>query len=103
MPDLIDTHAHLDAGQFAADLPEVIARSRAAGVTRLIAVGTTAPSSANCARLAAEHEGIFATAGVHPNDSSSGSRVHLSRRWILLIAAPENEKPPSSGGGFHLR
>jgi TatD DNase family protein len=68
VPDLIDTHAHLDAEQFAGDLPDVIRRARAAGVVQMVAVATAAPSSATCVCLAAEHPGVFATVGVHPNE-----------------------------------
>jgi TatD DNase family protein len=68
MTELIDTHAHLDSEQLAADLPEVLARARAAGVVQVIAVGITAESSARCVRLAAGHAGVFATAGIHPNE-----------------------------------
>jgi TatD DNase family protein len=66
--ELIDTHAHLDDGQFAADLPDVLARARAAGVTGVIAVGITASSSARCLDLAGRHPGLWATAGIHPNE-----------------------------------
>jgi TatD DNase family protein len=66
--ELIDTHAHLDAEQFAADLPEVLARAAAAGVAQVVAVATTAPSSANCVELAGRHPELFATVGVHPNE-----------------------------------
>lgn len=68
MAELIDTHAHLFYDPFAADLPEVLARARAAGVAGVIAVGTTAASSAACAELAGRFEGVWATAGVHPNE-----------------------------------
>ena len=40
MSSLYDTHAHLDHPGFATDLPDLIARSEAAGVTRIIAIGT---------------------------------------------------------------
>jgi TatD DNase family protein len=73
VPDLIDTHAHLDSEQLAADLPAVIARARAAGVVQMIAVGITAPSSAACVELASAHEGVFATVGVHPNDAAEAA------------------------------
>lgn len=66
MPDLIDTHAHLDSDRFD-DLPAVLARARAAGLVGIVAVGITAESSAACARLAEAHADVFATAGVHPN------------------------------------
>jgi TatD DNase family protein len=82
VPELIDTHAHLDSEQLAADLPAVIARARAAGVVQVIAVGITAPSSAACVALACEHEGVFATVGVHPNDAAEavpGARDEVLR------------------------
>jgi TatD DNase family protein len=65
---LIDTHAHLDAEQFAADLPEVLERARAAGVAQVVAVATTAPSTVATLDIAARHSGVFATAGIHPNN-----------------------------------
>lgn len=67
MTALVDTHAHLDDEQFAADLPAVLQRARAAGVAQIIAVATTAPSSAAGIALAAAHPGVFATVGLHPN------------------------------------
>ena len=68
MPTLIDTHAHLDAEQFAADLPAVLARARVAGVGQVVAVATTAPSTVTTLDIAARNPGIFATAGIHPNN-----------------------------------
>jgi TatD DNase family protein len=69
--ELIDTHAHLDSEQLADDLPEVIGRARSAGVVAIVAVGITVPSSIACVRLAADHAGLFATVGVHPNEITS--------------------------------
>jgi TatD DNase family protein len=64
---LIDTHAHLDDERFAQDLPEVLQRAMAAGVVRVIAIATTAPSSAACVALAQRHELLAATVGIQPN------------------------------------
>jgi TatD DNase family protein len=69
MAELIDTHAHLDAEQFAGELAAVLARARAAGVVQVIAVGITAGSSANSVHLAGEYESVFATVGIHPNEA----------------------------------
>jgi TatD DNase family protein len=64
---LFDTHAHLDQPEFDADRAEVIGRARAAGVDEIITIGTTAPTSAICVRLAAEYDGIHAAVGIQPN------------------------------------
>jgi len=37
--DLIDSHAHIDAEQFAEDRDAMLERARAAGVTTLVAIG----------------------------------------------------------------
>jgi TatD DNase family protein len=68
VPTLIDTHAHLDAEQFAGDLPAVLERARAAGVAQVVAVATTAPSTVATLEIAAHYPGVFATAGIHPNN-----------------------------------
>jgi TatD DNase family protein len=70
---LIDTHAHLDDEQLAADLPAVLERARAAGVAPVIAVATTASSSGATVELAQRHADVFATAGIHPNHAAEAA------------------------------
>jgi TatD DNase family protein len=71
--ELIDTHAHLDDGQFAADLPEVLARARAVGVAQVVTVATTAASTRASLGLAAAHPALRATAGIHPNSAAEAA------------------------------
>jgi TatD DNase family protein len=66
---LIDTHAHLDDEQLAADLPAVVTRAAAAGVRTVVSVATGAASSAATVALAARF-GLAATVGVHPNHAA---------------------------------
>src|SRR5690242_20675202 len=63
---LIDTHAHLDDERFHADLPEVLARAREAGLCRVVTVATTAATSAINITLAEKHDLLRATVGVQP-------------------------------------
>jgi TatD DNase family protein len=67
MPAFIDTHAHLDDERFAADLPQALARAQAASVVRVVAIATTASSSAACIRLAQAYPLLAATVGIQPN------------------------------------
>ena len=85
---LIDTHAHLDAEQFADDLPAVLERARAAGVRATIAVATTAPSSAVCVTLAEARADVFATVGIHPNNIMQGSAT----AWDEVLALVERPR-----------
>jgi TatD DNase family protein len=57
----------LDQPEFDADRADVVARARAAGVAEIIAIGTTADTSAVCVRLATEFEGVHAAVGMQPN------------------------------------
>jgi TatD DNase family protein len=82
---LTDTHAHLDDEQLAADLPAVLARARAAGVTRVVTVATTAASSAATVVLAAAHPGLFPTAGIHPNNAAQAAATD----WDAVVALAE--------------
>ncbi|MDE3068655.1 MAG: TatD family hydrolase [Verrucomicrobiota bacterium] len=66
-----DTHAHLDYPDYAADLAEVIARAHAAGVTKIISIGTNLESSRRAIRLAAKFPNVFAAAGWHPADAGA--------------------------------
>jgi len=65
--ELFDTHAHLDQPEFDADRTEVIERARAVGVTNIVAIGTTAATSAVCVALAGQYPGVVAAVGMQPN------------------------------------
>jgi len=63
---LIETHAHLDYPDFAADFDDVLRRATEAGVTRIITIGTSVESSRRAVELAEKYPNIFAVIGVHP-------------------------------------
>lgn len=64
---LVDTHAHLDEDAFSFDRADVVANAAAAGVTRIITIGTTLSSSRAALAIAAEYPGVYAAVGIHPN------------------------------------
>ena len=63
---LIDTHAHLDFPDFGNELDTILARAAAAGVTRVITIGTTVAGSRRAIAIAEKYPNVFATIGVHP-------------------------------------
>jgi TatD DNase family protein len=63
---LIDTHAHLDYPDFAADFDDILKRANEAGVTRIITIGTSLESSQRAVELAEKYPNVFAVIGVHP-------------------------------------
>jgi TatD DNase family protein len=83
---LVDSHCHLDDHQFDADRADTIARARAAGVETMMAIGTGEgpPDLEAAIRLAAQHEFIYATVGVHPHDASKANDETFDRVETLL-------------------
>ena len=77
-PSLFDTHAHLHFPEFAEDRDDALARARAAGVTRLLAVGADLPSSRAAVTFAAAQPGVYAAVGIHPHDAESADRGALA-------------------------
>ncbi|MBM3821531.1 MAG: TatD family deoxyribonuclease [Verrucomicrobia bacterium] len=61
-----DTHAHLDFPDFSGDLEAVLQRARAAGVSRIVTIGTDLASSERAIGLTGRYAGLFAAAGWHP-------------------------------------
>ena len=64
-----DTHAHLDYDEFKPDFADVLARARAAGITRIISIATDFASSRRALALAEQHDMIFAAVGWHPGNA----------------------------------
>jgi len=67
---VVDTHTHLDVVE-AAGVAEPVAAARAAGLTRMLTIGTD-PASCRAAVAAAEADPeVFAAVGHHPNSAGS--------------------------------
>jgi TatD DNase family protein len=83
---LVDSHCHPDDEKFAADLDAVIARARAAGVERMMAIGTGngPPDLETAIRLAEAHDCFYATVGVHPHDAAKATPETFKRLRALL-------------------
>src|SRR5581483_3701183 len=91
--DLFDTHAHLDDEQLAPDVAGVVERAAAAGVSRILAVGTTASSSENCLQYAQRFAGVWSSAGIHPNHAAEAAPSD----WDAIVRLSEQVKVVALG------
>jgi TatD DNase family protein len=68
---LTDSHTHLDDGRFDGDREQVIERARDAGVARIVTIGSLegAEGAQKSVQIARDHDGIWATVGIHPHDA----------------------------------
>jgi TatD DNase family protein len=77
-PELFDTHAHLHVPEFADDLDPVLERATAAGVTRVVTIGTDVPTTRAAIGLAERYPRVWATAGIHPHDAADADETALA-------------------------
>lgn len=68
----VDSHCHLDDKRFADDLDAVLDRAAAAGVERILTIGTGdgPPGIDRAVRIAERYPQVFASVGVHPHDAA---------------------------------
>jgi len=71
MTTLFDSHCHLASPRYAGDLDEVISRARAAGVEQMVSIGSGygVEGMDRAVAIARDHDGIWATVGVHPHEA----------------------------------
>jgi len=71
LPPVIDSHAHLQFEEYAAELDGVLARAQEAGVEAIINVGTDLASSRSAVELAQRFPQLYATVGLHPHEAAT--------------------------------
>jgi TatD DNase family protein len=84
--ELIDTHAHLDDDRFKDDLPAVLERSVAAGVSHVVTIGTTAATSQSAVHLCRQHPMLSAAVGLQPNDLAQSQPGD----WDAIVALADD-------------
>jgi TatD DNase family protein len=68
-------------------VPEVLAAAGAAGLVRVITVGTDLESSRWSARCAADHNAVYAAVAIHPNDTESATAAATADEVLAEIEA----------------
>jgi len=69
--ELIDTHCHLTFDGLGRDIDAVIARSKDAGVTEWITVGTDPQENRKAIQLSERFENIYAAVAIHPHEAKT--------------------------------
>jgi len=88
LPDIVDSHCHLDFPDFADDLPEVIARAVDQGVKRMVTIGTRLRKTAQVRAIDAAHDPVFWAAGTHPMSVAEDPMATVEE----LVALAEHPK-----------
>lgn len=83
---LVDSHCHLDY-YTPAELPDVLARAAAAGVGRMVTIGTSMAQSERLPDLVAPFEALWCTVGVHPHNAAAAP-IPTLEALVALTQAP---------------
>jgi TatD DNase family protein len=84
---LIDTHCHIHEADYPLAIDDILKNAREAGVDKMILVGTSQQSSEAAITLAANHDHLFATVGVHPHDTKDGIEkiAELAKQNVIAV------------------
>ena len=99
-PELVDSHCHLDFPDFAQELPEVIARASAAGVTRMVTICTRLRNEPQVRAIAEAYSGVFYATGTHPMSAAEEPLATLDQ-LIALARHPKMVGIGESGLDYH--
>ncbi|MDX2154326.1 MAG: TatD family hydrolase [Bryobacteraceae bacterium] len=100
--NLVDSHCHLDDEKFESDREAVIERALAAGVSRMVSIGTGdgPPDLEAGIRFAEQFPPVWATVGIHPHNAGQSNDEAL-RRLEELAGHPKVVAVGEIGLDYH--
>lgn len=99
-PQLVDSHCHLDFPDFNGQQAELVARARAAGVTRMVTICTRLRLEPQVRAIAEAHEGVFYAAGTHPMQAAEEPLATVDE-LVALSAHPKFVGIGETGLDYH--
>jgi TatD DNase family protein len=100
LPDLVDSHCHLDFPDLAPELPAVIARAEAAGVNRMVTICTRLRHEPQVRAIAEAHPQVFYAAGTHPM-SAAEEPLATVEQLVALARHPRLVGIGETGLDYH--
>lgn len=100
LPQIVDSHCHLDFPDFEGELPEVIARAKAAGVTRMVTICTRLRNEPAVRAIAETYPEVFYAAGTHPMSAAEEPLATLDE-LVALAAHPKFVGIGETGLDYH--
>ena len=99
-PDLVDSHCHLDFADFDGEIPDLIARAQAAGVTRMVTICTRLRNEPKVRAIAETYAPVFYAAGTHPMSAAEEPLATVDQ-LVALAAHPKFIGIGETGLDYH--
>jgi TatD DNase family protein len=100
LPDLVDSHCHLDFPDLAPETAEVVARARAAGVNRMVTICTRLRHEPRVRAIAEAHPEVFYAAGTHPMSAAEEPLTSVAE-LVALACHPRLVGIGETGLDYH--
>ncbi len=100
LPQITDSHCHLDFPDFAGELDQVIARATEAGVTRMVTICTKMKNEPSVRAIAETHAPVFYAAGTHPMSAADEPLVSVDE-LVALAKHPKFVGIGETGLDYH--
>ncbi len=88
IPEITDSHCHLDFPDYEGELPDIVARAAEAGVTRMITICTQLANLARVRIIAEAHDPVFFAAANHPMNVTKSDLASVEE----LVALADHPK-----------
>jgi TatD DNase family protein len=99
-PRIVDSHCHLDFPDFEGELPDIIARARNAGVTRMVTICTRLRNEPAVRAIAEAYPEVFYAAGTHPMSAAEEPMATVDE-LVALAAHPKFVGIGETGLDYH--
>ena len=99
-PAIVDSHCHLDFPDFEGELPEVIARAEAAGVTRMVSICTKLREEPQVRAIAETYAPVFFAAATHPMSVAAEPMATL-KQLVEIAQHPKMVAIGETGLDYH--
>lgn len=100
LPEIVDSHCHLDFPDFEGELPDLIARATAAGVRRMVTICTRLRNEPQVRQIAETYPGVFYAAGTHPM-SAAAEPLATVEELVALAKHPKFVGIGETGLDYH--
>ncbi len=100
VPTIVDSHCHLDFPDFEGEIPELVARATAAGVTRMVTICTRLRNEPAVRAIAEAYDPVFYAAGTHPM-SAADEPLATVDELLKLTGHPKMVGIGESGLDYH--
>ncbi|MFO1165760.1 MAG: TatD family hydrolase [Paracoccus sp. (in: a-proteobacteria)] len=98
--NLVDSHCHLDFPDFDGEEADLVARARAAGVTRMVTICTRMGNEPRVRAIAERFPEVFYAAGIHPMYAAEEPPVTVEQ-LVALAAHPKFVGIGETGLDYH--